>query len=54
MFKIIYDDGISKQVLTVPHELYDSDAEFRKNIISMKCLCCGFESSFDYVEKEEF
>ena len=51
MFTIIYDDGISKQVLTVPHDLYNSDVEFRKNVISMKCLCCGFE--FDFTTKKE-
>jgi len=49
---ITYDDGYSTQTVKVPVELYENEEEFKKNIISMKCLHCGFESHFDCIEKE--
>lgn len=53
LFLITYDDGYTTQTLKVPVELFVNEEEFRKNIISMKCLHCGFESSFDTVDKEK-
>lgn len=52
VFTITYDDDKDTQVLNVSHETFEEEEEFRKYIISMKCLCCGYESSFDEVEKE--
>ena len=52
LFLITYDDGYSTQTIKVPVELYVNEIEFQKNIISMKCLHCNFESSFDCVNKE--
>jgi len=53
-FLITYDSGDEEKPQTrkVPVELYENEEEFRKNIISFKCSHCGFESSFDCVEKE--
>lgn len=42
LFELTYDDGISKQILDVPHELYD-DEVFQKNLIYFKCKECGLE-----------
>ncbi len=53
LFLITYDDGYSTQTLKVPYELYLNEPEFQKNIISMKCLKCNFESNFDCIEKEK-
>lgn len=53
LFLITYDDGDSSQTLKVPIELYANESEFQKNIISMKCLHCNFESHFNCVEKED-
>lgn len=52
IFLITYDDGEAEQVLKVPHIIFSNEEEFRKHIISMKCLSCNFESSFHTVEKE--
>ena len=46
VFIITYDDGIGTQTLQVPDNLFYKEEEFRKNIISMKCLSCNFESNF--------
>jgi len=52
-FIISYDDGRGNiQSMNVPHELFQSEEEFRKHIIVMKCSDCHFESSFDIVAKE--
>jgi len=53
LFLITYDDGFSTQTIKVPVELYENEIEFQKNIISMKCLHCNFESNFDCVETEK-
>lgn len=53
LFLITYDDGYSTQTIKVPVELYENEIEFQKNIISMKCLNCNFESNFDCVDKEK-
>ena len=52
LFLITYDDGYSTQTLKVPVELYESDSNFQKNIISFKCLHCGVEFHYDCIEKE--
>lgn len=51
-FIITYDDGEGIQTLNVPQKIYENESEFQKNIISMKCLDCNFESHFDCIEKE--
>jgi len=51
VFIITYDDGAGEQTLEVPDNLFYKEEEFRKNILSMKCLSCNFESKF--VEEEE-
>lgn len=53
VFTIIYDD-YDTQILNVPHQTFAENEEFQKCIISMKCLCCGFESNFDEVSKESY
>ena len=52
LFLITYDDGHLTQTIKVPAELYENEPEFRKNIISFKCLKCNFTSNFDCIEKE--
>ncbi len=54
VFTIIYDDDKDIQILNVPHQTFAEDKEFQKYIISIKCLCCGFESNFDEVSKESY
>lgn len=53
-FLITYDSGDEEkpQTLKVPEIVYEQSPEFSKNIISMKCLSCDFESHFDCIEKE--
>lgn len=52
LFLITYDDGEGTQTIKVPVFLYENHPEFRKNIISFKCLSCNYESHFDCIEKE--
>ena len=51
VFIITYDDGEGEQVLKVPHIIFSNEVEFRKNIISIKCLACNFESNFEVGKK---
>ena len=51
MFLITYDCGKFQESVAVPHSLFNEDADFRKNIVCMKCLNCNFESKFVEDEK---
>ena len=50
-FIITYDDGTTKQVLRVPHELYNKDVVFQKYVTHTKCLDCNLE--FNFQEDQE-
>ena len=51
VFIITYDEGSSRpKTRNVSHELYNSEWCFRKQILSMKCLHCNFESNFEEIE----
>jgi len=54
-FIITYDSGDEEkpQTLKVPEIVYEQSPEFRKNIISFKCLDCGVEFHYDCIEKEK-
>jgi len=52
LFLITYDDGYSTQTVKVPVELYENEEEFKKNIISFKCLSCGVEFHYSCIDKE--
>jgi len=54
-FLITYDSGDGKkpQILKVPQMLYEQDSEFSKFVISFKCLDCGLEFHYDFIEKED-
>ncbi len=51
-FVITYDTPEGPQILLVSHETFDSDLNFRKNIIHIKCLCCNLESDYNAKEGE--
>ena len=56
LFLVTWDSGNDdrEQTLKIPHEDFYNEPEiYQKDIISMKCLHCGFESSFDVIEKEK-
>ena len=40
VFIITYDDGGESQTLSVPHDRFNEHVEFRKYIVSIKCLLC--------------
>jgi len=54
LFLITYDSGDKErpQTIKIPIELYVNEEEFRKNIISFKCLHCGAKSYDECIEKE--